>query len=61
MAGLLLPLPGFVICAFIWIHLNRIALILGTVWMLLGVLYGVWRTRGFRSELVTFDIPEDVA
>jgi amino acid transporter len=57
--GLISPLIGFVICAFIWIHLNRIALILGTVWMLLGILYGVWRTRGFRGALISFDIPED--
>ncbi len=59
--GLALPLAGFVICAFIWVHLNRIAMILGAVWMTLGILYGAWRTRGFRGALVSFDIPEDDA
>jgi len=24
-----------------------------------GIAYGAWRTRGFRSELVNFDIPEE--
>lgn len=57
--GLVLPLAGFVICAFIWIHLNRVALILGAAWMLSGILYGAWRTRGFRAALVSFDIPKD--
>lgn len=60
-ARLLSPLAGFVICGFIWIHLNRIALILGTVWMALGIAYGAWRTKGFRSALVSFDIPQDEA
>jgi len=59
--GLLVPLLGFVICAFIWAHLSRPALVLGAVWMILGIAYGAIRTRGFRSELVTFDIPADVA
>jgi hypothetical protein len=35
-------------------------MIAGTVWMLLGIAYGAVRTRGFRSELVSFDIPEEV-
>ncbi len=59
--GLASPFAGFVICAFIWVHLNRIAMILGAVWMLLGILYGAWRTHGFRGALVSFDIPEDDA
>jgi putrescine importer len=53
------PVLGFLICAFIWIHLSRPALILGTVWMAVGILYGAIRTRGFRSELVSFDIPPE--
>ncbi|MGC2636632.1 MAG: APC family permease [Acidobacteriaceae bacterium] len=56
---LLVPLLGFVICGFIWVHLSRPALILGTVWMTAGIAYGAVRTRGFRSELVNFDIPPE--
>jgi putrescine importer len=56
------PVLGFLICAFIWVHLSHPALLLGVVWMVGGIVYGAVRTRGFRSELVTFDIPteEDV-
>jgi len=54
---LLVPALGFLICGFIWLHLSYAALVLGTVWMVAGILYGAVRTRGFRSELVNFDIP----
>ena len=52
---------GFTICGFIWLNLSRPALILGAVWMAAGIAYGAVRTRGFRAELVTFDIPPDAA
>jgi putrescine importer len=55
------PTLGFLICAFIWVHLSHAALWLGTVWMAAGIAYGAVRTRGFRSELVTFEVPSDVA
>jgi amino acid transporter len=55
------PLLGFAICAFIWVHLSRPALVLGTVWMAAGIAYGAVRTRGFRADLVTFEIPQDGA
>jgi hypothetical protein len=29
--------------------------------MIAGITYGAIRTRGFRSELVTFEVPSDVA
>jgi hypothetical protein len=35
--------------------------VLGAVWMIAGIAYGAIRTRGFRSELVTFEVPSDVA
>jgi putrescine importer len=54
MAGL-----GFLICGFIWLNLSQPALILGAVWMTAGIAYGAVRTRGFRAELVTFEIPAD--
>jgi amino acid transporter len=58
--GFIVPVLGFVICAFIWVHLSRPALILGAIWMAAGITYGAFRTRGFRSELVSFEIPSDV-
>ena len=57
----LVPVLGFVICGFIWLHLSRAAMILGAVWMVAGILYGVLRTRGFRADLVTFEIPPEEA
>jgi len=61
LSGYLVPALGFLICAFIWIHLSRTALVLGVVWMAAGITYGAIRTRGFRADLVTFDIPADQA
>jgi amino acid transporter len=57
----LMPLLGFLICGFIWLHLSRAAMILGAVWMAAGILYGALRTRGFRADLVNFEIPPEEA
>ncbi len=61
LSHLLVPALGFLICGFIWIHLSHPALVLGTLWMTAGILYGAVRTRGFRAELVNFDIPPEEA
>jgi hypothetical protein len=31
----------------------------GGVWLLAGLLFGAWKTRGFRGTLIDFDIPSD--
>ena len=49
------PILGFAICLFIWAHLSNLALIAGTLWMLSGIAYGAWKTKGFRESLVEFD------
>jgi len=56
----IVPALGFLICGFIFIHLSFPAKVLGSVWMVAGIVYGAIRTRGFRSELVTFEVPSDV-
>ena len=61
LSDLLVPALGFFICAFIWVHLSHPALVLGTLWMAAGIIYGAIRTKGFRSELVNFDIPPEEA
>ncbi|HUO01384.1 MAG TPA: hypothetical protein VMU31_01295, partial [Rhizomicrobium sp.] len=58
-SNLLVPVLGFVICGFIWLHLSRAAMILGAAWMALGIAYGAFRTRGFRAGLVNFDLPPE--
>jgi putrescine importer len=55
------PILGFTICLLLWLNLSRPAKIAGTIWMLLGIAYGAYRTRGFRSQLVSFDVPDDAA
>jgi putrescine importer len=58
---LVFPLLGFAICFFIWRNLGRYAIVLGTVWMAVGIAYGAVKTKGFQSDLVQFDIPADDA
>lgn len=55
---LLPPALGFLICGYIWLMLSRPAQVVGAAWMLAGIVYGLVKTRGFRGELVNFDIPE---
>jgi amino acid transporter len=61
LSGFVVPALGFLICACIWANLSSKALVLGAVWMAAGITYGAFRTRCFRSELVTFEVPSDVA
>jgi putrescine importer len=53
------PVLGFLICLFIWRNLSSKAMLLGAVWMGVGIAYGAIKTKGFRAELVKFDIPPD--
>jgi len=53
------PVLGFFICLFIWIHLSKLAMIVGSIWMVTGVAFGAWKTRGFQSDLVNFDVPPE--
>jgi hypothetical protein len=61
LSGFVVPALGFLICGFIWANLSSKALVLGAVWMVAGITYGAIRTRGFRAELVTFEVPSDAA
>ncbi|NDQ56476.1 MAG: APC family permease [Acidipila sp.] len=56
---LISPASGFLICLLLWWNLNSRAKLLGMAWMILGFGYGAVRTRGFRRELVNFEIPPD--
>lgn len=53
------PLAGFFICLLLWLNLSRPAKIAGGVWMLAGIAFGAWKTRGFRGDLVNFDLPPE--
>lgn len=53
------PVLGFVICFYIWLNLSRPAQIVGACWMAAGIIYGAVKTRGFKGELVNFDMPPE--
>lgn len=53
------PLAGFAICFYMWICLQRPAQIAGGVWLVAGLAYGAYMTKGFRENLVKFDVPDE--
>jgi amino acid transporter len=53
------PLAGFTICFFLWKNLSWKAWIVGGLWMAVGIAFGAWKTRGFRGDLVNFDLPAE--
>ena len=61
LGNLLPPVLGFVICLLLWLNLSTKALIFGAIWMALGIAFGAWKTRGFRGNLVDFELPPDEA
>ena len=61
LTNFIIPTLGFLVCFVLWLSLSMPAKIAGVVWMSVGIAYGAYRTRGFRSELVNFDIPEESA
>jgi amino acid transporter len=60
LSNLLVPVIGFTVCLLLWLNLSRPAKIAGVIWMAIGIAYGAFRTRGFKSSLVSFDVPDDV-
>jgi amino acid transporter len=58
LTNLVPPVLGFVICLALWLNLSRPAWIYGFIWMAAGVLFGVWKTRGFREQL-SFEVPPE--
>jgi hypothetical protein len=39
------------VCGYLWWNLGIKAQIAGLAWLTAGVLYGAWRTAGFRKPL----------
>src|ERR1700736_1188078 len=52
------PVVGFLICLALWASLSRPAMIVGSIWMAVGILFGVWKTRWFREPL-SFEVPAE--
>ena len=55
------PVAGFLICLLLWLNLSRPAKIAGVIWMALGIAFGAWKTRGFRGDLISFELPPEEA
>jgi amino acid transporter len=55
------PVAGFFICLLLWLNLSHPAKLAGSVWMAAGIAFGAWKTRGFRSDLVDFELPPEEA
>jgi putrescine importer len=53
------PSIGFVFCLVIFLSLQPPAKIWGGAWMLVGIIYGAIKTRGFRGTLVSFEVPAE--
>ena len=61
LVSLIVPFLGFIICAILWCSVSHASMMMGGLWLVIGIAYGFVRTKGFRSDLVNFDIPSDVA
>jgi len=59
LGNLVPPILGFVICFLLWWNLSTKARIFGALWMIVGIAFGAWKTRGFRSGLVDFELPPE--
>jgi len=57
--NLIPPVAGFFICLLLWLNLSRPAKIAGAVWMIVGIAVGAWKTRGFRGNLIDFELPPE--
>jgi hypothetical protein len=58
LTNLVPPALGFVICLALWLNLSRPAIIVGSIWMALGIAFGIWKTRWFREPL-SFEVPAE--
>jgi putrescine importer len=59
LSNLLPPVLGFLVCLLLWLNLSRPAKIGGAIWMAVGIAFGYWKTRGFRGDLVNFEVPAE--
>jgi amino acid transporter len=53
------PVLGFAVCLYLWLSLGWKAKTVGLLWLAAGVLYGAYRTSGFRRPLTFARIDTD--
>jgi len=59
LSNLIPPVLGFLICLLLWLNLSTPAKIAGVIWMVVGIGFGAWKTRGFRGNLIDFELPPE--
>src|SRR5438445_2919224 len=59
LGNLVPPILGFFICFLLWWNLSTKARVFGALWMAVGIAFGAWKTRGFRGDLVNFELPPE--
>ena len=58
-SDVIFPLLGFVFCGYLWLSLRTPAKLAGGAWLIVGLLYGAYKTAGFRRNLMSFDPPSE--
>jgi hypothetical protein len=58
LGDIILPLFGFVFCAWIWLNLSVVAKIVGGVWFVFGIVYLSFKTDWFREKPVMIDFTD---
>ena len=53
------PVLGFLICLGLWLNLSKPAMIVGSIWMAAGIIFGAIRTKGFRGNMINFELPPE--
>lgn len=53
------PVVGFLVCLYLFLSLSLPAKIAGAIWLLAGLAYGWYKTKGFSQDLIRFDAPEE--
>jgi len=61
LVNLVPPLLGFLICFYLWLSLRTPAKVAGFVWLTTGVLYGAWKTQGFKRPIEFREVDETSA
>jgi len=57
----LIPAIGFAVCLVLWWNLNFRARLFGLLWMVTGIAYGAYKTRGYRVNALSFETPRESA
>ena len=55
---LFLPFIGFCFCFILWVGLPVLSKTTGTVWLLFGIIYYAFKTKGFRERPILFNFEE---